>query len=213
MAKRCYRCGRNYPDDHQFCQACGISLVRSNLMPATVPSAQKTIDRKGDEGHGRLVSGIKRDYFKEGYDFEVYVANSLFPRPDFDVEYFTTRRDDLAGRYIASALNPDIQIRHKKSDHLFWVECKWRTSQSVRNDKLAILSRAQLERYRSFQEKEGRHKVYVVVGLDGQAYAPSRMFCIPLEGFDNHPWPYMRRLTPFERSPTEPFQYWYGRLR
>ena len=159
------------------------------------------------------MSEIIRDFFKEGYDFEVYVANRLFPRPDFDVEYFTTRRDDLAGRFIASSLNPDMQIRQGKSDHLFWVECKWRTSQSVRNDKLAVLSRSQLDRYRSFQEKEGRHRVYVVVGLDGQPNAPSRLFCIPLKGFNDHPWPFMKRLKRFERSPTEPFQYWYGRLR
>jgi hypothetical protein len=213
MAKGCAKCGRVYSDDLRVCHVCGIDLVRADIVSVPAPRVRKLLVPKSDDGPRYSRSGVRRDYFKEGYDFEVYVANRLLPSPDFEVEYFTTRRDDLAGRYIASALNPDIQIRHKKSGHLLWVECKWRTSQSIRNDKLAILSRAQLDRYHSFQEKEGRHRVYVVVGLDGRPNAPSRMFCIPLEGFNDHPWPFMKKLKPFERSPNEPFQYWYGRLK
>lgn len=161
----------------------------------------------------RLKTSIMRDYFKEGYAFEVYVANTLFPRPDYDIEYFTTRRDDLAGRYIASTLNPDMQIRQRKSNHLFWVECKWRTRKSMRNGKLAVLSRVQLDRYCRFQEKEGKRRIYIVIGLDGRPNAPSRLFCLPIHEFNNQPWPPIGNLARFERSPTEPFQYWYGRLR
>jgi len=146
----------------------------------------------------------RKDHFEEGHTFEVYVANSLFPEPDFAVSHITTRRDDLGGRLVESAQNPDIEIRHRKSDHLFWVECKWRTSRSIRNCKLAVLTRNQLERYNSFQERERLHRVYVVVGLNGRPDSPSRLFCIPLKEFNNQPWPYLRMLVPFERSPAVP---------
>jgi len=213
MAKRCAKCGRVFPDDHRFCTECGVDLVWTNLVLPAVLSAEETLGRKADEGQVVSASGTGRDYFKEGHAFEVYVANTLFPRPIYGVERITPRRDDLGGRFIASAKDPDLQIRHIKSGHLFWVECKWRTIKSVRNDKLAVLTRAQLERYRSFQEKERQQRVYVVVGLGGHAYAPSRLFCIPIGGFNGHPWPFMKKLTPFERSPSEPFQYWYGQLQ
>ena len=160
------------------------------------------------------MSGIRRDYFKEGHAFEVYVANSLFPRTTYDVERITPRRDDLDGRYIASAKDPDLQIRHIKSNHLFWVECKWRTSRSLTQGKMRVCKNIdQLLRYQEFQEKHRPEKVYIALGWwESTKNAPFKMYCIPLDKM-KHAWLDLDILGSFERSPSEPFQYWYGRLQ
>lgn len=160
----------------------------------------------------RLRSGDGRDYFREGHAFEVYVANSLFPRTDYVIERITPRRDDLDGRYIASAKDPDLQIRHIKSDHLFWVECKWRTSKSLVAGKMRVCNDIdQLLRYKEFQEKHQPEKVYVALGW-WTKNAPFKMYCMPIDKM-MHAWLDLDVLSSFERSSSEPFQYWYGQLR
>lgn len=214
MAKRCARCGRVYPDDHRFCPVCAVSLVRTNVMSAPVRSVRNTLDRKGDESQRCLESGVRRDYYKEGHAFEVYVANSLFPRPDYDVVRITPRRDDLDGRYIASAEDPDLQIRHVKSNHLFWVECKWRTSRSLTQGKMRVCrDMNQLHRYREFQKEHLPEKVYIALGWWlPTRNAPFKMHCIPLDKM-KQAWLDLDILKSFERSPSEPFQYLHGRLQ
>jgi len=60
--------------------------VRSRFRHLELESSKGAYSREA----GHPPSAAKRDYFKEGYDFEVYVANTLFPRPGYEIEYFTT---------------------------------------------------------------------------------------------------------------------------
>jgi hypothetical protein len=169
--------------------------------------------RKGDGEQRHLDSGARRDHYKEGEAFETYVANSLFPKPRYVVRHMTTTRDDLKGRFIESAQDPDIRIRDTQTSHSFWIECKWRTDGSIRHRKLIICkSRAQMERYNDFQKEHSYEKVYIVVGFNGKPDAPNTVYCIPLGDLE-YPWRYLDTLEPFRRSSTEPFDYSPGRLR
>jgi hypothetical protein len=160
-----------------------------------------------------VASGAGRDYYKEGAAFEAYVVTNLFPTPRYVVQHITSARDDLNGRFIESAQDPDIHIRDTQTGHSFWIECKWRTDGSIRHRKLIICkSWAQFRRYNDFQSEHRYGKVYIVVGFNGRPDAPNSIFCIPLNELE-YPWHSLDRLEPYRRkSPTEPFDYSPGRL-
>jgi hypothetical protein len=80
----------------------------------------------------------------------------MLPDKEFAIVHATTRRDDLDGRKIESAKDPDFQVKHRNSNHLFWVECKYRSE--TYQDKVQWCEKYQLERYKEFQEKSVQRK-------------------------------------------------------
>ena len=149
----------------------------------------------------------------EGEVFEVYVANRLFPWRDYDILDITPRIGALEDRYIESCEDPDLYVRHKRSNHSFYVECKWRTDASMKGRRIMVCkNRAQFERYRVFQAEHRPHKVYIVVGMNGTETAPSELYRIPLDSI-NDPWLYPDVIEEFKRSPEETFKYINGRLQ
>jgi len=160
-----------------------------------------------------VASGAGRDHYKERDAFEAYVATKLFPEPLYVVRRITSARDDLNGRSIESAQDPNIHIRDTQTGHSFWIECKWRTDRSIRHRKLIICkSYAQFRRYNDFQREHRCTKVYIVVGFNGKPDAPNSIYCIPLDELE-YPWRCLDTLEPYRRrSPTEPFDYSLGRL-
>jgi hypothetical protein len=155
-----------------------------------------------------LKAGLGDNHAK-GDLFEEYAA-SLFPEDTFTIVNHTPPRNDLNGRFIESKLNPDFQIRHKPSNHLIWVECKFRGS--LKEGKIQWSEQDQLERYREFQNSVMPETVYVVIGQGGRPSMPSSMYCIPLKEIE-YPGLYPVAIQKYERPKSSVFSYTNGRLR
>lgn len=153
----------------------------------------------------RALSG---DNFAKGYLFERFVIN-LLPEDVYTIISATSRRDDLGGRIIESALDPDFRIRHEPSSHVIWLECKYRSYTYC--NKVQWCKHHQLERYNKFQEVVKPEKVYIIVGLGGEPSNPKHLFCIPLDNA-KYPGLYPDILEPFEHDQMKPFVYTCGRL-
>jgi hypothetical protein len=148
------------------------------------------------------------DSYSKGDLFEEYVID-LFPEEYFKILHATTRRDDLGGRQIESAKNPDFHIQHIPSGHKFWVEAKFR--QNIYNDKLIWCREYQLERYKEFQESVRPEKVFIVIGNGGSASAPETIYCIPLDQID-YVGLFLSKIEKYRKRPNTPFYYSNGIL-
>jgi hypothetical protein len=158
---------------------------------------------------GKQLSALSGNTFAKGDLFEVLVQRML-PDKEFAIVHATTRRDDLDGRKIESAKDPDFRVRHRNSNHLFWVECKYRSEPY--QDKVQWCEKHQLERYKEFQEKVGREKVYIVIGLGGIASRPTSIYCVPLDEI-KYPGLFLTTLQPYKHPRNHPFSYVNGRLK
>lgn len=147
--------------------------------------------------------------YSKGHYFEAFVCN-LFPRDDFDVIHATTTRNDLCGRKIGEAKDPDFRFYHKSSGHYIWVECKFRTT--LVDGRIKWAEKWQMERYQHFQKLHRPEKVYVVIGFMGDPTNPDSLYSIPLDEIS------FTRLSPmsiekYSRSVNQGFVYQGGRLR
>jgi hypothetical protein len=147
------------------------------------------------------------DNYAKGDLFEEYVIN-LFPAEYFKILHATTRRDDLGGRQIESAKNPDFHIQHIPSRHKFWVEAKFR--QNIYNNKLIWCNQNQLMRYKKFQDSVRPEKVYIVIGNGGSPSAPEIIYCIPLDEI-KYTDLFLSKIEMYKKHPYSQFIY-NGRL-
>jgi hypothetical protein len=145
----------------------------------------------------------------KGQYFEAFVCK-LFPRDDFDVVHATTARNDLYGRKVLEAQEPDFKFHHKSSGHYFWVECKYRTT--LYDGKIKWAERWQMERYQQFQRVHRPEKVYVIIGFGGEPGNPESLYSIPLDEIQ-YPRLLPTSIEKYSRSVTKEFEYLAGRLR
>lgn len=162
-------------------------------------------------GHHRIIEqrrGKAKGGPAKGTSFESHVIG-LFPTDMFSVLH-DTRRDSVAEKIPESALNPDFRLRHRPSKHVFWVECKFRSS--ARYGVISWSTGApQFVRYKEFQERVRPEKVYVVIGLIGFSTKPKFMYCIPLDEI-TEPDLYVNEIRKYVRNPRGIFTYVQGRL-
>lgn len=158
-----------------------------------------------------LIKSIKAklgDNYSKGDLFEDYITN-LFPDDVFSVVQITPSKDDLGGRWIEQANFPDIRLRHKPSNHQFWVECKFRSS--TYQNKLHWCEPYQLKRYKEIQESVRPEKIFVAIGLGGSWNNPESLYCIPLDEIE-YPGLFLNSIEKFRRNPQTNFNYQAGRL-
>ncbi|MEM3513048.1 MAG: hypothetical protein QXH13_02590 [Thermoplasmata archaeon] len=148
------------------------------------------------------------DTYAKGDLFENYVIDH-FPQEFFKILHATTRRDDLGGRQIESAKNPDFHLQHIPSGHKFWVEAKFR--RDLFQNKLVWCKEFQLKRYKEFQEEVRPEKVFIVIGLGGRPTSPETMYCIPLDEIE-YVGLYLHKIEHYRRDPTAEFRYRNGVL-
>jgi hypothetical protein len=148
------------------------------------------------------------DPFAGGDLFKVY-SRRLFRRSDFDELHATVGRGDSDADGAESTWTPDFQFLHKRSGHIFWVECQFRSDYYL--DKVDWYRKDSLERYKRFQEKVKPQKVFFITGFGGRPMKPSYMFCMTLdEMVSNGTNPDI--LERHERDPARPFDFKGGRI-
>jgi len=114
---------------------------------------------------------------QKGDDFEKYVVD-LFEERYFSIVQWATDMARKHTRFVESDCGPDLVLRYRPTNEIFCVECKFRSK--LFKGKLQWSAPNQLGRYRVFA-KDNETPFYVVIGLDGKARRPKRMFCIPLK--------------------------------
>ena len=114
---------------------------------------------------------------QKGDDFERYVVD-LFDEKKFSIVQWTTDMARKHNRFVESDCGPDLVFRHRFTNEIFCVECKFRSK--LFKGKLQWSTPKQLGRYRTFAV-DNRVPFFVVIGLGGKARKPKRLFCVPLE--------------------------------
>ena len=154
------------------------------------------------------VMALLGNTFAKGDLFEDHVLR-LFPEHVFSAMYLTTRTSEYHGRRVESNMNPDFQFRHIPTNHIFWVECKFRTD--LFQGMIHWCEPWQFERYKRFQESIRPAKVFVVIGLGGRPSMPYELYCLPLDEIQ-YPALYPSVIMRYRRHPYQIFQYSGGRL-
>ncbi len=114
---------------------------------------------------------------QKGHDFEGYVIQK------FAKKYFTLAdwRSDKSvnGMYPESNSNPDFTMRFQWHDvnTTFAVECKYRSD--YYKNGVEWCTERQLEKYRKYESNKNQ-KVFIIIGIGGEASDPSELFIIPL---------------------------------
>lgn len=157
--------------------------------------------RKENPVHESADVGSNTDVDK-GDMFEQYVVD-LFNKSHFNVVEWTTDMMRKHNRYVESDSNPDLTMRHKTTDMVFSVECKFRSN--LYKGALSWSNWKQLRRYKSYSF-DNEVPLFVVIGLGGSLQCPNRMFCIPIEDME-YPSLYPKIFEEYERNPENMFFY------
>ncbi|MCK5319723.1 MAG: hypothetical protein KAJ55_17560 [Anaerolineales bacterium] len=130
-----------------------------------------------------------------GNSFETHVVD-LFDKSYFTVVEWTTDMMRKHNRYVESDSNPDLTMRHKTTNMVFNVECKFRSK--LYKGGLSWSNWNQLQRYKSYTS-DNKIPLFVVIGLGGSPQYPDRMFCIPIDDIE-YPTLYPSVFEKYERD-------------
>lgn len=144
-------------------------------------------------------------YHAVGATFEDY-ALSRFDMRDWVVVDRTKDFSKELGRKVESDSNPDLVLRHKDTDKIIAVECKYRSRFSVTkqgDEFIQWASEFNIKNYNAYREKT-RNRIFIAIGVGGAPSAPGRLFLVPLHALqktkasENY-------LNKFERNPEYKF--------
>ena len=185
---------------------------RSQPIMIGYPEKEQTYESKAksdiDKDSKDFSVNNNEEYYKKGVSFEQYVVN-LFDDSYFTVSDYTRDSSKHLNRKVESDQNPDLTMRYKKTNELFSIECKFRSS--ANNDKVNWARNDQIINYLSYAAKN-RRPTFVVIGLGGSPDNPNRMFCLPIEEA-KYPDLFISMLRKYERNPSDNFFWKRGILR
>jgi hypothetical protein len=157
---------------------------------------------------GSAVKPLVSHKFSWGDPFDRLVS-TMFPNNDFDLLQVTPKRYDINDRVVEEPKDPDFQIRHRRTGHVFWIECRYRREAFC--GRVNWCNSEQLKLFREFQAQIEPQMVYIVIGLGGWAKVPEQIFLFPLSEASYTSLP-LTTLKRFEHRCGTPFKYAEGRL-
>ncbi|MCD1294403.1 hypothetical protein CUJ83_05245 [Methanocella sp. CWC-04] len=133
----------------------------------------------------------------------------------FSPEHYAIERKPVTPAADQPYRDPDIIIKHKKSNQRFAVVCVFRQDfsqgQSVGSDVIRWSSPNQIKHYQDFQSSK-KLPVFVVAGVKGFPDNPEHMYCIPLDSAKTPEIP--PSVYGGHRKPVnKPFFYMNGKLK
>jgi hypothetical protein len=139
------------------------------------------------------------------------LVQSMFQDDEFALLSSSSQRCNGGVQGTEEVKDPDIRYLHGRSQHIFWVECRFR--QDTYYDKVQWSTPEQLKHLMGFQKEVGPETVYIIIGLGGTPHRPDQMFCIPLREAIT-PSLSLAKLREYEHHDRrQPFKYAFGRLR
>ena len=142
--------------------------------------------------------------YEAGISLENYVL-SLFDMRDWSIVDYTKDLSKKFGRKVESDSNPDFVMRHKDTNKVIAIECKYKSRfmRGVKEHGITWASEYQIKNYNAFREKTNYH-VFAVIGIGGSPSKPKSMFIVPLYRL-KYPFASEDYLRKFERSPKNKF--------
>lgn len=120
-----------------------------------------------------------KDPYEKGVAFEKYII-SLLPEQEWSIVDYT--KDTIKGipRKIESSSNPDIILRHRETNKLVALECKYRADFfKTDSGRILLVKDYQIEKYKAFKE-EKNYPVFIVIGIGEKPSNPEKLFLFPL---------------------------------
>lgn len=146
----------------------------------------------------------KDSKYEVGIAFETYVQ-SLFDGKDWRMVNYTKDAFKKFGRKVESDSDPDFVMRHKDTNEVIAIECKYRSKfmKGLNAYGITWAEKHQIENYNAFWEKT-KYPVFAIIGIGGAPSKPKRIFTVPLYQL-KYPFASGDYLQQFERHPKDKF--------
>jgi hypothetical protein len=132
------------------------------------------------------ITETRKRLYEKGLVFEKYII-SLLPDNEWSIVDYT--KDTIKGipRKIESSSNPDIILRHRETNKLIALECKYRTD-FFRTDsgRILLVKDYQIQKYKTFNKEKG-YPVFIVIGIGNKPGNPEKLFLFPLNSIQFSP--------------------------
>ena len=127
-----------------------------------------------------------KDPYEKGVAFEKYIIN-LLPEQDWSIVDYTKDTIKDIPRKIESSSNPDIILRHRGTNKLVALECKYRADFfRTETGRIMLVKDYQINNYKAFNKEKG-YPVFIVVGVGNKPSNPGRLFLFPLNSIQYSP--------------------------
>ena len=154
----------------------------------------------------------KRKQIWRGHRFEKYVVDLFnFKDGEFSLIDWTSDIDFVEFNVtVERNLDPDLLIKHKKSNKMFAIECKFRSWITIENGKEGVewARQDQINRYLKYG-KDNNIKVYIALGIGDFPSYPRELYLIPIENA-KFPNLYLYSVRDFKRKVNEKFTFANG---
>lgn len=160
------------------------------------------IDREGYLCKSPMLYQEKKHREKEPYEkglaFEKYIL-SLLPEDEWSIVDYT--KDTIKGipRKIESSSNPDIVLRHRKTNKQVALECKYQSEfYKTHFGNILLIKDYQIKNYNSFSKEKG-YPVFIIIGIGGKPGKSEKLFLFPLSSLQ-YPSASMDYIKKFEAN-------------
>ncbi|MCW7471709.1 hypothetical protein [Leptospira kanakyensis] len=157
----------------------------------------------------------KRKQIWRGHRFEKYIVDLFdFNNSEFSLIDWTSDIDFVEFNVtVERNLDPDLLIKHKKSNKLFAIECKFRSWITIDNGKEGVewARQDQIARYLKYG-KDNNINVYVALGIGDYPAFPRELYLIPIENA-KYPNLSLYSIKDFKRKEKELVQLLNGSLK
>ncbi len=159
----------------------------------------------------------KPNKHKIGRTFESYTI-SLFDARDWIISTKTGDFAEKLGRKVESDSNPDLIMKHRDTNKIIAIECKYRSAfkELKKGQGLNWAQEYQMKNYKVYQEKT-HSPVFVVIAVGGKPTNPQHLYLLPLYSL-KYSLVFKEYLDRFERDPKtkftlKEFKKFYNKLR
>ena len=142
--------------------------------------------------------------YEAGKAFEAYVL-SLFDMRDWSIVDYTKDLSKKIGRKVESDSNPDLVMRHKDTNKVIAIECKYRSGfvEGTKGYGITWAPKYQIKNYNAYREKTN-YPVFAIIGIGGSPAKPKSIFTVPLYRL-KYSFAFEDYLNEFERSSQDKF--------
>ncbi|MFQ6119882.1 MAG: hypothetical protein ACE5KE_08350 [Methanosarcinales archaeon] len=147
---------------------------------------------------------LKANKYEIGTVFEKYVL-SLFDPKDWILKESAGDLSRKLGRKVEIDLGPDFVFKHKDTNIIVAIQCKYRSKFFIgkRGSGIQWAQDYQIKNYNRFKEKE-KYPFFIVIGVGREPSNPQQLFLVPLYAL-KYRFATRDYLLKFERDPKNKF--------
>ncbi len=124
-------------------------------------------------------------HYEMGIAFERYTM-SLFNKDDWSIVDYSKDLSKKFNRRVESDSNPDFTMRHKITNNIVSIECKYRSEIVYIGNYYGVqwAKSYQIRNYSEFS-KRTKYPVFIAIGIGGLPSDPEKVFMLPLRCLKN----------------------------